>query len=141
MKTITTLTLSFVLAAVSQTLYAQSNANIAIKIGRHGQPTSINANSGYKMSLHDLKENSNIYIYSKEGDYKVQEFQLSMLPKNGELLGPFKIEGQSIATAFDKISVTPANSTRVYIEQIKAFCDACATQKEITAKGLVILLN
>ncbi len=141
MKTITTLTLSFVLTLVSHTLYAQSSANVAIKLGDDNQIHTIEKPANYKLSELEINKNPKLNIYSTEGAYTVTDYQLSILLPIGEVIGPFEIKGTDMYAAINQKRQKLSPGTRIFVENIKAECDDCTNNKKVVAAGLTILVQ
>lgn len=141
MKTITTLTLSFLLAATSHTIYAQTSANVAIKLGDYSQAYTIEKSASYKISEPELKKNSKLNIYSTEGAYKILNYQIAILSPRGELVGPWEMSEVDIYAAITQKRLNLPRGTRIYIEDINAECADCTNDKKVVAPGVTILVQ
>lgn len=141
MKTITTLTLSFVLAAVSHTLYAQASANVAIKLGDYNQAYTIEKSAKYEIAESELEKNSKLNIYSTEGAYKILDYQIAILSPRGELVGPWEMNEADIYAAVTQKRLNLPRGTRIYIEDINAECADCTNDKKVVAPGMTIVVQ
>lgn len=120
--------LTFALVVAPTFLFAQNT--ITYRMGDVGKKTSIDESITYNMSKTVLAKNSIINVYSTDNKYAVTKFNISVLPKNGQLLGPFKVNSANVQDFADAIGREIASGDKLYIEQIGLSCDDCVNPIE-----------
>lgn len=138
-------TLIFLLLSTPIISYAQKVPTI--QIGRMGKETPV-TQTGIVDSVYaaTFREDPVIFINSSYGNYEVNRYELSYLPRRGELIGPIKVSGDK---AYDiKWSMRNYFSLdrlhhgdRLYIESINARCtDSCAVP-ELKIKNIIVIFR
>lgn len=141
MKHLVSISLFVVLLLNTLAATAQTDKQIAIKLGENTSPVLIKNGAKYEISLTQLKEDSEIHIYSKEGKYTITEYQLAYISKTKFLAGPYEIKGMDLVAAIAKNDLNIARGSSLYIDELKAVCKDCSNNKEISGVSMTIKIQ
>lgn len=120
-----------VLALYMPSATAQSDITVEVRFKDKTQSYNVGKTNTLEVSAMQLKS-AEIHIFSKEGEYAVQEYELSYLNNNRQLIGPFKIKGTNLSVAITDKKIIPEKGGRLFIDDIKAVCNVCSQDKNIS---------
>lgn len=125
-------------AAFSQ----EKNNDLTYFVGKQLKPTVLNEQTDYKIQLSDLESAPYIQLIYKNHDYAVTGYTISILSKRlAKVVGQLKQQQGSLVENAARMDYTLASGDRIFIDELNATCPKCTKDKNITTKGLAILIE
>lgn len=119
-----------------------------IKIGSNGVPHGINETGvAETISIKDLNADPIIHITRDNKQYTIENFDIAVLPKGGDVIGIFHMKRGSKTGNISNLKTAIGtddyfrNSTRIFIENLTAICIKCTDMRAITVKAFSIKLE
>lgn len=98
--------------------------------------------ASYKMPLSDLVAAPYIQLMYKNHDYAATSYTVSILSRDlAKVVGQLKLQQGSLVESAAKMGYTLSSGDRVFIDDLNAFCGKCTEHKNITTKGVAILIE
>lgn len=138
LKIITIALLLIPVCAFSQ----EKNTDLAYYVGKTLQHTGIDEQVACKIPLADFVSAPYIQLSYKNSDYAITDFTVSIMSRRlAKVVGQLKQQQGSLVTSAAKMDYTLAPGDRIFIDKLNATCPKCTDDKNITTKGLAILIE
>lgn len=120
----------------------EQKTDLVYFLGKNLKYTTLDEPAAYNMPLSELEAAPYIQVSYKNYDYAVNNYTISILSKNsGEVIGPFKQQQGSLIENAARMKYKLSPGDRIFIEDLGAYCAKCKEDKNITTKGLAILIE
>ncbi len=125
-------------AAFSQ----EVNSDLTYFVGKQLKPAVLHEQADYKIRLSDLEAAPYIQLIYKNHDYAVTGYTVSIMSRRlAKVVGQLKQQQGSLAENAARMDYHLASGDRIFIDDLNATCPKCTDEKNITTKGLAILIE
>ncbi len=115
---------------------------VYLQIGKRGIANDVSQKSATnKIESPFFKNDPSIYVSATSQPYAIKKLEVSILPEDGELLGPFTIKGEEQLKLMQKHLTHLSTGTRIFYENIMLDCEGCITDQTLKTYNLVVLLE
>lgn len=141
MNLITRITIAFLFlpfCGISQ----EKSSELVYFLGGSIKHATIAEQPGYILPFADIAIAPYIQMTYKDFDYAVTSYTVSILSRRlGKVVGQLKQQQGNLLESAAKMDYTLSSGDRIFIDDLNAFCGKCTEQKNITTKGLAILIE
>jgi hypothetical protein len=131
-------TLLLPFAAFSQ----EGNSDLTYFVGKQLKPAVPNEQTDYKIRLSDLESAPYIQLIYKNHDYAVTGYTVSIMSRRlAKVVGQLKQQQGSLIENAARMDYTLGAGDRIFIDELDATCPKCTEEKNLTTKGLAILIE
>lgn len=120
----------------------EQKTDLAYFLGKNLKYTNLGETVTYTMPLSNLAAAPYIQMTYKNHDYAITSYTVSIMSRKfAKVVGQLKQQQGSIVESAAKMDYTLSTGDRIFIEDLGAFCGKCTGDKNISTKGMVILIE
>ena len=120
--------------------YCRAQSDVKIAVGERGQQYEVTQQAIMTtISASVIKDDPKLHLKSKDDNYMIAQYDISVLSEDGSIIGPFTIKDKDEQKQFDKLYPYFTSGGKVYYDKLMLVCKN--PPKTIAHPGVVVELQ